>query len=344
MKIKKSLLMLIFSFALLGVTGSSCQSKKMEEKYDWSGTLSAPEEYPIEVYAGSLVAKDYTQNFKNWGVIKSGWGDESGTVVAGPEKKDLPESLSITWFSFIERKFYILRSELPKEKIAALFKEGYTNDLNKHKTYTNIVIGLAPGGTVVVWLTAPGKEVEVAHFKARQTTIDPESIPDDSKYMFRKGYVETVLSDPLVVTPQIKDKIAANGYPELSNYDENYRIKYNWKPQFELPDGAKAKSFSYALYNGEMDKLFGDRFDKNEVSPKAVPRHCSFYWSYIATNEQHGVKVISFDEKEIMDAFKNVGSANIQFLFKVAHDNTVFISLKTDNKQIELKKTVVKVF
>ena len=112
---------------------SSCQEQKMEEKFDWSGTLSAPQEYPIEVYKGSLKTNDYSQHFKNWGIINTGWGNQGGTVVAGPEKKLVPNSLEITWLSFAENKFYDGKFELPKEKITALFKEGYTNPITNEK-------------------------------------------------------------------------------------------------------------------------------------------------------------------------------------------------------------------
>lgn len=342
MKTKK-LTGLVFLSALLSVSASSCQSTKMEEKFEWSGTLSAPHEYPAEVYTGNLKSDDYTQHFKNWGIINSGWGEANGTVVAGPAKKALPDSLSLTWLSFVENKFYTGKFALPKDRMQKLFKEGYVNDLGKQKTFTEIVVGLAPEGTVSVWVMAAGKEVEVSQFKAHTTTIDPETIANDDKYMFKADYVKGVLANTKVIAPEVREKIGKDGYPSPANYEQVYTKKYNWKPQFELPEGGTMKNFGYTTYNGEMDKLFGESLAKNEPKERAIPKRAYFYW-FNAAKEQHGVKVEAFDDKEIIDAFAAVGSGEIQIVFKVSADNSVTLKLKSDAKEIEIKKAVVKVF
>ena len=343
MKIKTSLWMLIISFALISLSGSSCQSKKMEEKYEWSGTLSAPKEYPVEVYKGSLIGSDFTQNFRNWGIVNPGWGDAAGTVVSGPEQKTVPDSLSITWLSFVENKFYSGKFALPKDKMRILFKEGFINDMDKHESYSDVIIGLAPGGNISVWLMAAGKEVEVAKFKAGVIQIDPETISSDDKYMFRNGYAEAILSDPMVIVPEVKAMIQANGYPSPNNYSDLYSKKYNWKPVFQLLEGSRIENFGFGMYNGEMDMLHGVSLANNIFKERAVPKRCSFYWKG-NNNEEHGVRVLSFDEKEIIEAFKNIGIGNIELLFKAGTDNTVLISLKTDNKTIDIKNAVVKAF
>jgi len=97
------------------------------------------------------------------------------------------------------------------------------------------------------------------------------------------------------------------------------------------------------MYNGEMDMLHGVSLANNIFKERAVPKRCSFYWKG-NNNEEHGVRVLSFDEKEIIEAFKNIGIGNIELLFKAGTDNTVLISLKTDNKTIDIKNAVVKAF
>ncbi len=47
----------------------------MEEKYTWLGTVSAPQEYPMEVYEGAIIADDFTYAFDAiWGTQNTGWG------------------------------------------------------------------------------------------------------------------------------------------------------------------------------------------------------------------------------------------------------------------------------
>jgi len=335
--------MLVCIVALFSVSMSSCHKVIMEEKYDWSGTLSAPQEYPIEVYKGSLSAEGFTQNFRNWGVVNPGWGEVGGTVVIGPDAKAVPDSLDITWLSLVENKFYTGRFALPKEKMSKLFKEGFTNDQNKKDTYKNIIVGLAPEGTIVIWLMAAGKEVEVAKFKAHEANIDPTTVAADDKYMFKKGYPESVLSDPMVFKPEIKERINKIGYPEANVYDELYRTKFNWKPAAELVQDAELQNFGFVMYNGEMDKLAGESLKNNDYRERAIPKSFNVHW--VTEDEaQHGIRITSFDEKEIFAAFKSIGSSPAELLLKVINENTVWIGLKTDNKEIELKNAIVKAY
>ena len=55
MKNIKIVTLFIFSvFSLL-----SCQNKKMEEKFNWSGGICAPAEYQMQCYYGRIIADDF---------------------------------------------------------------------------------------------------------------------------------------------------------------------------------------------------------------------------------------------------------------------------------------------
>ena len=65
----------------------SCQNKKMEEKYSWSGTISAPQEYPMEIYSGGIIANDFTYPFDAiWGTQNTGWGNEGSKMNVSAKK------------------------------------------------------------------------------------------------------------------------------------------------------------------------------------------------------------------------------------------------------------------
>lgn len=235
----------------------SCQIK-MEEKFDWSGTLSAPEEYPIEVYEGALIAEDYTQDFSSiWGTINPGWGNAGGIVSVGPDEKYLPDSLIFTWLSIAENKFYSGKFRLPKEKMTALFKEGFIDSYTKEKaTYKTIVIGLAPKGVVIVWVQASGFQTEVGRFQAHETKIDLQTIHESNHYMFEEDYIKNTLSDSVVMRAEIREKIRTLGFPPTDIYDA-YREKYKWHPEVILPEGFEVTFLGFEMCNGEKESTDG---------------------------------------------------------------------------------------
>jgi len=339
---------------------SSCQEKNMEEKFDWSGTLSAPQEYPIEVYKGSLKTNDYTQHFKNWGIINTGWGNQGGTVVVGPDKKSVPNSLEITWLSFAENKFYDGKFELPKEKIKSLFKEGYIDPItNEKETYKNIVIGLAPKGTVVVWLMSTGIQIEVARFKAHETQLDIESISSDDQYMFDKTYTASVLSDPMVIKPEIKEKLNAEGYPPVTLY-ETFEQKYNWLPKLELPN-EQATFYAFEMCNGE--KEFSASAENFKAENRAIPYLFFVNWkdnvgqkytAWLALTKDAGYwkkyrnggisrLPLDFEKSEIKNVFEGKldKKSPSEIIIKINNDNTdVVLVVKQNGKETPIEDVV----
>ena len=100
----------------------------------------------------------------------------------------LPDYIGIQWFSFSEQKFYqrliILPEELREKMLEpATYKttEGYSQ-----RPRDRLVIGLAPGGTIVLWIMNQiGNEVEVARMQANEIEGDP------TQYQKRtKSYLE----------------------------------------------------------------------------------------------------------------------------------------------------------
>ncbi|HEX8013677.1 MAG TPA: DUF2931 family protein, partial [Flavobacterium sp.] len=124
---------------LLAITINSC----MEKKYEWSANISAPREYPIEVYTGAAGGCFFSQMD---GFSNAGWGGgNSVDYIEAP----LPDRLDMTWLSYVDNKLYTGGWKLPTEKIQQLFDEGYYSrrGIEPEKgVYNNINIGLAPKG------------------------------------------------------------------------------------------------------------------------------------------------------------------------------------------------------
>jgi Protein of unknown function (DUF2931). len=325
---------------------SSCQTNEIKDKmenkkFDWSHTLSAPENYPMEIYRGKLqgqTEKDYSATFGLWGVANEGWGKVSGSVVVGPDTKAIPDSLLITWLSFREKKFYTGKFKLPREKIIELFEQGFYDYSTKQKdTYKKIIVGLAPGGVVVVWLLGGQVSTEVAKFQGEETIIDRSTVtnPDDL-YMLGDGYVDFTLNDLEIK----KDPIPFGLW-------DTYREKYSWRPVMILPEGNELAIEWITLFNGEKEKNFKEHPDFGNYKKRALPSYMLFNW-YAADGRKYGVDVF-FDEAEIFDAFKQIYKTNkeldAELIFELNDSKTAFtISLRSKTELIELHKVKAKIY
>jgi Protein of unknown function (DUF2931) len=313
----------------------SCQSKKMEKKFDWSATLSAPQEYPIQVYKGKIIANDYEQSLEGFGVISYGWGTEGGIVVMGPDQKNVPEKLEITWRSFVEQKNYQGKWTLPKEKLVDLLNEGFTNEHTKKKeTYNTIIVGLAPKGLVVVWLQGSGHQVELCKFMAQETEIDLKTVGTDDQHLFDKNYSNIVLEEG--IDPKVKEKIKNEGYPEPEIY-ELYSHRYNSKPTIILPEGSVLSSLSMSFYNGEREMFFKDNVAKIDYNQRAILKYLNAYW-HDKNNTEYGIWIESFDEEEMQQAYQNLGKeSKIDATIQILNNSKINVILKNKEKEIIIK-------
>lgn len=269
---------------LFVITISSC----MEKKYEWSADISAPREYPIEVYTGAVGGYFFSQigGFRN-----AGWGN-AGSV--NSIKAPLPDRLDMTWLSYVDNKFYTGEWKLPIEKIQQLFDEGFyakTGEEAEIEPYQFINIGFAPKGIVIVWVAGIGRQVEIARFQADETIIDAKLITEDEKYMFRKDYSQHRLENSHVISKDVREQIKQYGYPPPEVY-EQYREKYDWIPKVILPEGSKITSLYIKMCNGEIE----DSFDKPiDLKNRAVPYEFEIYWSVgSGKKEQEFVSRITF--------------------------------------------------
>ncbi len=287
----------------------------IEEKYDWSATLSAPEEYPIEVYKGEIIADDFRQFLKGFGTIDKGWGENGPMVVIGPDYKNLPDSLTISWRSLIEKKNYSGKWALPTNEIKEYFKTGFVNpDNNKKETYNSFVIGLAPKGNVVVWLSGASKQFEVASFKAQETVINSSNLDEDEKYLFSQEYYDITLRNIEKEKPEIYQKIKANSLPIPEIY-EKIRTKFLWKPEVLLPDVTyNLKEVTITTFSGELEVLFDDELLANNYEERKIPNEISFVAkTNDKTEKWYWVKKL--DVNELLNVFNDFETgAKIKFV------------------------------
>jgi Protein of unknown function (DUF2931) len=294
-------------------------SSFMERKFDWSGTVTSPQEYPVEIYDGQLIAEDGSFSFSSiWGTTNKGWGNR-GKAMSG-KLLNLPKKLSFTWYSIVEKKFYKGTWVLPYNDIVSLFTEGYTYN-NEKKTFNGFIIGLAPKGMVVVWV-AGLQQIEIGRYQAEEISIDPtkEKIDPNDAYIFRDGFAESVLNDKQIMKPEIKAKITKLGYPSHQLYD-SFRERFNWHPLIELPSDAKILSVLIKMCNGEIAFYENGIIDQNKK--RAIPYSFEIIWE--DKLEHNFICRIAFTkEKDYWDNYVATGQTTVPIDFELSEIRSLF--------------------
>lgn len=313
-------------------------------KFEYQASESAPLNNVMTIVAGSLSYDGGSLYIPNGSDIDNGWGSGASSHIVGPDRKPLPTSLGITFFSYLENQFYRGHFELPYDKILKLFKEGhYSPKENKHITYNAFVVGVAPGGAVAVWAESLDKTTEVFFGQAEKVDEDWSAITSNTT-MPREEYIRRAIQDSLK-TPAAIAAAQKNG-PPIGIWSR-YRTRYSWQPVFTgmtLKDG-RISQIKY--FNGERDYLDYPLDKTNAASTRAIPSEMVFVGAPPGTKNK--LVELYFNEAEIFDAFKKLGGNNQSLQLEmrvdiVAGKNTFTIHLRNDKESIQLKHTEIKTY
>ena len=336
----------IWLFLFLPLQLASCQNhnsnnKDMNEpEYEWGISVNAPIGYPIHVYAGR-VGPEYIMSDLWCSTEEPDWG--SAYVNEGNDPKELPKDIDIVWFSFIENCFYNLQASLDYEKIEKLFKEGFEQRIRygelRHTTYNGLVVGLAPGGTVVVWVGKGYSPItEVGRFQASRTYLTETSDMDShERLIFDKEYRKSLATAPNIVPLEVQK--ANEGKPIPYNLWDRYaETQYRWYPTFEIPDGKMGDVF-FQYWNGEANTIFYTDLEPTTereaiLKPKVcqepigkLPLYKEISINYKAFDEIKYSATITFDWEQSAETYKKVfgehpEEVTAQLYFRLNRNNT----------------------
>lgn len=350
--IRKSGLLVFLLF--LGLIMGSCQGNKNKaknqtqiknemKKFEWRPTESAPKKYPIEIYQGIIGCEDgsFIKIPSGGRTVHNGWGETGSTYVVGEDFKSVPQNLKLSWLSFTENTFYTGDFELPADDIKAYFEKGYTDHLGEHETYSNLIIGMAPGGSVSVWLFGADKSVEVGHYKAAKTEIsmkdfNPSGIQDRNEY---------VASTIAYLSEDIKQHLKEEGF-QKEKWDV-YRQKFSWKFNFKFKDSGTPSEIRTKFFDGSHFYLQTENPEIRDYNLMSLPKEIGYKW-YDKDKNKYGAD-IAFNEEEIFKSFnsifKNPENRTIDLIIEVDADTEhIRISLKSKNETIGIENTQVKIY
>jgi len=316
---------------LLTTITISCQ-KQMEEKFEWLPTESAPKLYPMNIYRGNLYFEDGGSVYIPCsGFAHNGWGNDGSTHTQGEDLKPVPVKLAVTWASFAENKFYTGSWDLPKEKMLKLFKEGVINyDTEKRQSYTQILVGCAPGGVVVVWMYGAGNQVEIGRYQAHETHIALSDYVPGNPTITQEEFFN--IKD----YPEIEEAIQKKGGIEYGLWD-SYRKKYTWRTRIEIPNHG-FEDMSLEMFNGEREDIFDEPLKRNELKERAVPQNVTFMLRNL--KRKRIVFALDLDEEEIFNVFKQAdGTKPIEIILRanedLSHPSLIF---KQGDKETPIRK------
>jgi hypothetical protein len=313
-------------------------SENMNTPLEYASGICAPELYPVEIYQGDFyTAKDWLP-LTNGGILEAGWGDNGMNM---SRSGIIPTAFKVTYFSYMENKFYKGDFALPSDTIRSLFKEGMIDYLTKkYDTYDAMIVGMAPGGVLVVWMQGFDKQVEIGRYQATETDMEWES------FIPRTGYTQDEFVSRMINRrPEVLANFQKNGL--MLGLWDTYRIKYSWRPKFEFPEGTIVEGIDLKMYNGEKFFLWGEELDKNLFKPRALTWRNDLIW-IDETGQKFGAN-IDFDEKEIFDAYKLIYRDNkdqdAELVIKYNDTRTSLeIYLRSKSEEIELEKCKIKIY
>ncbi|WP_417530959.1 DUF2931 family protein [Marinobacter lipolyticus] len=188
------MLILMFVSAL---SAPSCASTPFYEEDDFRLiTVGAPKHYEIWVLDMFLEKSGERGWRQPIGSVGCCWQGPYGPSGAGSIAKPFPELIWLHWFSFAEQKYYAQMIHIPPNLSERMREPApqithYDTRLIPRHTLT---IGLAPGGTIVLWiLNQGGNEIEVMRLQAKPVEGDPSHFQERTKaYLKEHGdYLKT---------------------------------------------------------------------------------------------------------------------------------------------------------
>jgi hypothetical protein len=288
-----------------------------DKKYSWVSSVVTAKGYPAQVHTGHLSSgKKYLATLPKTGVLKDSWDQDGTAMMSGGS--GVPTEFALTWVSYADKKFWKVEASLDSNKILALFEKGIDSFDGYHEKYVNdpydnIVVAVAPGGIVAVFLTGQRRRVEVGYFQAKETYVDVNNFYDNPDRDTQRQFFDWWYNH--VVPEETKSYIDRHGIPHKL-WDVN-RQKYNWRFLVELYDEDDHETERECVYlNGEKDQKFDSTLYAFDEKP--LPWRVRFAFGTSGKWAE-----TEFDSTELLSTFREMTKDNptedpIEIIGKVA--------------------------
>lgn len=303
------------------------------EKYEWEPAISNPEGYPVRVVEGRFFIESWSRNNAFPDIdnkfYDSRWGIGTSTFMSSDQGAlVMPDSLRLSWYSVVEDCYYKLNVALDKEKISGLFKKGFEAKNHNgvfHRTYDEIIVGLAPGGDAALWVGGNwGNAVEVSFYQAQK--IDSTEIELGQRQMIQEELGRLRVSKDWVehthtaANPQAYDK-----------WRQKYRTPYAWRLQFVKDADLVNPEVEVEFFNGEQVTIIDSLLPEQDFPVHAVPS--SLFLTSTGPDGKTKRDYVVLDEEDTFNVFEKLTMSKQKI--------TVVVTCKI-NKQGEIEKITAK--
>jgi hypothetical protein len=311
------------------------------KKYEWSASNSAPKGCPMGITSGDFLFPNGGSLYIPPKVLHAGWGTQVSVHAVGPDTKSLPDRMQVTFYSYLEDKIYQGSFRLPYDRIVDLFADGYPSHSEKSgwATFDSIVAGVAPGGTVAVWVSGIERQVEVFFGQAHEVKLNWHSTLGLPLDVSRRETRESELAEELPRDPLIAQMMVSIPFDRWAAY----RTRYQWRLKFENM-GAPDDVWRILYLNGEREW----DMPVEEAARRArlpIPRYMQFGATVDGELLSHQ---ITFDEDEIMAAFSRLSAGGLSlelvFAYKVQDGTSRLVVLvRSSQETVALTRTRLEV-
>lgn len=181
-----------FSLCVLLLLGGCSEPTESDDSWKENRGIGvvAPEHY--DVWVDKFFIESFSEDIgwrRPFGIVSCCWKHP----ISRAQWQATPELILIRWFSFAEQQSYetVIKLESPEEisekmKESAPF-ERYGEMVDRPRY--NLVLGLAPGGTVVMWImNSEENAIEVGRYESRKIETHPEHYTEiTERYMRDSG-------------------------------------------------------------------------------------------------------------------------------------------------------------
>lgn len=308
--------------------------------HEWLATECAPEDAPAYVVDGLLTHPGGAAELPARRIAANGWGRRGSTRLVGALRKPAPDGLQLTWFSYCEDRAYQGRFVLPQARIDALMAKGVVaGPQRQRKPWDRVVVGMAPGGAVAVWLAAGATTFEVATFRATPVNLPWERVLDNPAIP-RAQHVRAVLASAApVVSALARAEMADPIKTSLRRH-----TPWHWAPA--VARHVDATRLVVRGWNGEFEPFLVDGAFPPRTR-RASPRELQFDWTDRARARRSAR--VSVDEDEVYRAFARLagpaGSLPITLhLEPEAEDRELAVVLRSRHGTLRLREGLTQVF
>ena len=231
----------------------------MVYNYQLSGCASPL--FPMEIVSAFFSVDDILMEIPKQTPFHNVWGQPISLCIRVHHNLAFPDKLEMIWLSLVEKNFYSLIIDLPKQKM-----ESFWEEYVESASLTHILVGMAPYGNVALWMagTKKTKLVEWVRGKLEIQGVENYFIGNETITFF--DYCDYYLNE----YSEVIDNLQSYGLPPRNLFDKymqqfNYRYVphfMHWDDDAEdwLPyeEGECIPEFDYieeALFDGTHDKL-----------------------------------------------------------------------------------------